>query len=297
MSYLNPLLLVECLSACPMLFVPPELLPKLISSFSNQLEMNGEWQLACAVSMFHPYEPVRTKLVQLILSRHIHELFQQFDHRDINEFTSYIQNNPSLHFLFHTLHISPNLVFSELVLCARAKDDVELEILCQFALANASRAFDLLFRYYIYSDLMEGRLEDVAADLQLCSGHEEEVQHWATLGSVVADYLRFVEDSDIMTCEKALDLLQRIEGMRNEEDLFPGNQMTRLIQEMSFQVLNITMEILAKTKKDISILEKVGMRINSLGNYYMKKSILQASLEEIMMSCCIVCVQTFLLAK
>lgn len=289
MEYFNPFLLVHFLSACPLLFVPSELPLKLISSFSDQLERNGEWQLACAVCMFHPYDLVRTELVRLIISRHVSELYPKLEYQNLSEFTSFILNDPSFQYLFNTLHISSNLVFSELVLFARANDDVKLEIMCQFALANYSRAFDLLFRYYMYSDLMEGRSENVAANLQLFEGHEEEVQRWATLGSVVKNYLKFMKDSETMSCESALDLLQQIEDMKKEEDLFPGNQMIRLVQELSYQVLNIVIEMLRKAERDISILTKVGLRINSLGNFYMKKSTLQASLEEILMSCCTVC--------
>lgn len=289
MEYLNPLLLTQFLSACPMLFVPPDLLPKLVSLLSDQLEMGGEWQLACAVCMLHPYEPVRTELVRLIISRHVREPFNTFNFQNLSDFTSFIQNSPSFQFLFNTLHISSNLVFSELVRFARASDNVNLEIMCQFALSNYSRAFDLLFRYYIQPELMSDHQDDVATNLQLFEGHEEQVQRWTTLGSVVTKYLEFMGESTTVTCERALELLEQIEDMKKEEDLFSGNEMIRLKQEMSYQVLNKTIEILGKTKRDISILEKVGMRINALGNYYMKKSRLQASLEEILMSCCIVC--------
>ena len=292
MEYFNPLLLTQFLSACPMLFVPPDLLPKLVSLLSDQLESSGEWQLACAVCMFHPYEPVRTELVRLIISRHVHEPFNTFDFQNLSDFTSFIQSSPSFQFLFHTLHISSNLVFTELVQFARASDNVKLEIMCQFALSNYSRAFDLLFRYYIQPELMGERPDDVAANLQLFEGNEEKVQRWATLGLVVTQYLEFMGESEIVTCDRALELLQQIEDMKKDEDLFSGNEMIRLTQEMSYQVLNKTIENLGKTKRDISVLEKVGMRVNALGNYYMKKSRLQASLEEILRSCCIVCAKT-----
>ena len=239
--------------------------------------------------MFHPYEPVRTKLVQNLISRHLDECVARMEKADIHEFGSVVRSDVAVQFLLKDLGISPTVVFSELIEYARAHDEVELEIVCRLELKQFSEAFNLVLRYYIYPDVMENHLDSVKEELWLFRDHVESIESWTRIGSVLEQYVSLINGTVQMTCEETLSLLCSIEKMREDGGLLQGNDMIRMTQEMSYQVLRITIELLRSSDKKEELLEQVGIKINALGSCYMKKIQLQDTLEEIIMVFLFIC--------